>query len=159
PTLEYHPDEELYYDEYDLRTPYRLNAGNAAIFEEGLISADIEYVDFTSMKITSNNFTNDSESADILSNDYNGSASVKLGGEYRFSPSLLVRAGYNYRGNPYKNISSTKQTVSAGLGYRISNMYIDLTYMNESYDFSYTPYQSAEFPVNNATVKNVRNNA
>lgn len=159
PTLEYHSDEELYYDEYDMRTPYRLNAGIAAIFEEGLISADIEYVDYTSMKITTSDFTNDTESANIISEDYKGAVNFKLGGEYRFSPSLLVRAGYNYRGNPYNNISSTKQTVSAGIGYRISNMYIDLTYMNEGYDLSYTPYQSAEFPVSNASIKNVRNNA
>jgi len=158
PTVEYHPKEEQYYDEYDLRTPYRLNAGVSAIFEEGLISADIEYVDYTSMKITTNNHMNDRESADIISSDYKGAANFRLGGEYKIAPEFLLRAGYNYQGNPYKNISSTKQTVSGGLGYRISNMYVDLTYLNEQFDMNYTPYQSELYPTNAAAVKNNRNN-
>jgi len=158
PTVEYHPDNELYYDEYDLRTPYRLNAGISAIFEEGLISADIEYVDYTSMKITTRNQGNDSQSADIIANDYKGAANFRIGGEYKIAPDFLLRAGYNYRGNPYQNISSTKQTVSGGLGYRINNMYVDLTYMNEQYDMGYTPYQSEFNPVDPASIKNARNN-
>lgn len=157
PIVEHHPAEEIYYDEYDLRTPYRLNAGVAAILSEGLISADIEFVDYSSMKITSNNHNNDLESADIISEDYQGAVNFKLGGEYKFSPELLLRAGYNYRGNPYKNMSSTKQTVSAGLGYRINNMYLDLTYANEEYDMTYTPYQSELYPAE-AAIKNTRNN-
>ena len=157
-TVEYHSDEELYYDEYDLRTPYRLNAGVSAIFDQGLISADVEYVDYSSMKISTRNQADDLESADIITNDFKGAANFRLGGEYRLAPEFLIRAGYNYRGNPYQNISSNRQTVSAGLGYRISNMYIDLAYANERSDMEYTSYQSIDFPVDPASVKNMRNN-
>jgi len=153
-TAEYHPNEEVYYEEYNLRTPYRLNAGVSAKFENGLVSADVEYVDYTSMRITTNNQANDSQSTDIINSEYKGAANFRVGGEYRLTPDFLLRAGYNYQGNPYQQISSTKQTVSAGLGYRISNVYLDLTYLNSTQELGYTPYQSATFPTDPATVKN-----
>lgn len=157
-TAEYHPNEEVYYEEYNLRTPYRLNAGVSAKFEDGLISADIEYVDYTSMRVTTNSPANDSQSADIVSSEYKGAANFRVGGEYRLTPAFLLRAGFNYQGNPYQHITSTKQTVSGGLGYRISNIYVDLTYLNSRQDLTYTPYQSTTFPADPATVKNSRDN-
>jgi len=157
-TAEYNSPEELYYEEYNLRTPYRLNAGVSAKFEGGLISADVEYVDYTSMRVTTNNQANDSQSADLVSSEYKGAANFRLGGEYRLTPDFLLRAGYNYQGNPYKNISSTKQTISGGLGYRISNVYIDLTYLNSRQELGYTPYQSTTYPTDPATIKSSRDN-
>lgn len=154
----YESPQEDFFDEYDLRTPYRLNAGVSAKFAQGLLSADVEYVDYTSMKITTANPSEDARSQDVISNDYQGAANVRLGGEYFVNPQFLVRAGYNFRGNPYKNLDSKKQAVSAGLGYRISNMYMDLSYVNERYDLQYTPYQSEINPANPADISNSRNN-
>src|SRR5690606_11600757 len=44
------PDGEdaAYYDEYTLRAPYKLSAGVAAMFDQGLISVDLDYVDYAS---------------------------------------------------------------------------------------------------------------
>jgi hypothetical protein len=154
----YESPQEDFFDEYDLRTPYRLNAGVSAKFTQGLISADVEYVDYTSMKITTANPSEDALSQDAISNQFKGAANFRLGGEYIVNPQFLLRAGYNFRGNPYKELDTKKHAVSAGLGYRISNMYLDLSYVNERYDLEYTPYQSEVNPANPAEISNSRNN-
>lgn len=156
----YSSPEENYYDEYDLRTPYKLNAGVAALFEGGLLSADIEYVDYASMRITQANQTNVSKDAQTaeIKDSYQGAINFRVGGEYVFSPQLLARAGYNYKGSPYKDYESTKQTVSAGLGYRINNVYVDLAYQNQLYKQEYVPYQSSVNPTEAALIENTRNN-
>lgn len=158
--FKYESPEEKYYDEYDLRTPYKLNAGITALFEEGLISADLEFVDYASMRITKPNesvTTKDEHTADVKS-AYQSTFNFKIGGEYIFSPQLLVRAGLNYKGSPYKDYESTRQTASAGLGYRIHNIYIDLAYQNQLSKQEYVPYQSAVNPTQAASIENTRNN-
>lgn len=157
--FEYVSDEELFYDEYKLRTPYRLNAGVSAIFTEGLITADVEYVDYASMRITTDYADVNTASDEDIANIYQSTVNFRLGGEYRLASDFLLRAGYNYRGNPYQDgLESTAQTISGGLGYRINNTYIDLTYLNQRSDMEYTPYQSIEYPSNTASIKNSRNN-
>ena len=157
--FEYVSDEELFYDEYKLRTPYRLNAGVSAIFTEGLITADVEYVDYASMRITTDYADVNTASEEDIANIYQSAVNFRLGGEYRLASDFLLRAGYNYRGNPYQDgLESTAQTISGGLGYRINNTYIDLTYLNQRSDMEYTPYQSMEYPSNTASITNSRNN-
>ncbi|WP_118196747.1 OmpP1/FadL family transporter [Albibacterium indicum] len=157
--FEYASNEELYYDEYKLRTPYRLNAGVSALFTEGLISADVEYIDYASMRVTTDYADVNAASDEDINNLYQSAVNFRLGGEYRLAPDFLLRAGYNYRGNPYKEgLASTAQTISGGLGYRINNTYIDLTYLNHRYDMEYTPYQSIDYPPNTASIENSRNN-
>src|SRR5690606_36119266 len=89
----YSSTEENFYDEYDLRTPYRLNAGVAALFDEGLITADVEFIDYASMRI------NQESQTDVIKDVYQSTLNFKVGGEYKFSPQLLARAGYNYNGS------------------------------------------------------------
>lgn len=155
----YASPEETYYDEYDLRTPYKLNAGVAALFEQGLISADIEFVDYASMRINQSGGTmvNEENTQDIKSL-YKGALNFRLGGEYVFSPQLLARAGYNYQGSPYEAYESTRQIVSAGLGYRVNNVYVDLAYQNQLYKYENTPYESSVNPTQAASIDNTRNN-
>lgn len=148
----YQAPEELYYDEYDLRTPYKLNAGVAALFSEGLISADIEFVDYASMRIEKD------VNSHKIKDTYQSALNFRLGGEYIFSPQLLVRAGYNYKGSPYKDYESTKQIVSAGLGYRVNNVYLDLAYQNQLYKHEYMPYFSEVNPTQAAAIENTKNN-
>ncbi|MGK6353204.1 OmpP1/FadL family transporter [Parapedobacter sp. DT-150] len=136
--LEY-PEETTYYD-YTLRTPYRLSGGVAAVLGEGLISADVEYVDYSSIRFSSVNSTTDSEMNSGIGDMYSSAVNFRVGGEYMIAPALLVRAGYGHTGSPYQDIESTTQTVSAGLGYRINNVYFDLAYQNLSQEYSLNPY-------------------
>ncbi|WP_257656730.1 OmpP1/FadL family transporter [Parapedobacter lycopersici] len=136
--LEY-PEETTYFD-YNLRTPYRLNGGIAVLFGTGLISADVEYVDYASMRFTSSDTGTDNDMNNDIQNTYKSAVNFRVGGEYMIAPDLMIRAGYGYAGGPFKDFDSNTQTVSAGLGYRINNLYFDLAYQNMSQKYSLNPY-------------------
>ncbi len=136
------PSEPIYYD-YNLRTPYKLSAGLAYIFSAGgLLSADIDYVDYASMSMSSTSADDDRAFNDGIADTYAGAVNFRLGGEYLIAPQIMVRAGYGYMGSPYqdKSISYSGQTVSGGLGYRMNNFYVDLTYQNFQRNYSMIPY-------------------
>src|SRR5690606_17169467 len=154
--------DPLFYD-YDLRTPYKLSAGLAYIFGGGLLSADIDYVDYASMSMSSSSVEDDRAFNDGIADNYTGTVNVRVGGEYMIAAQQLVRAGYGYMGNPYKDssIEYTGQTVSGGLGYRINNVYVDLTYQNFQRNYSMIPYlldDAAGFYSPVVDVKNQRHN-
>lgn len=134
-----YPEESTYYD-YNLRTPYRLNAGIASVLGQGLISADIEYVDYASMHFSSSNVGTDDLMNEQIDDTYTNAVNFRIGGEYMIAPSFLLRAGYGHNGSPYKDFDLTSQTVSGGLGYRVNNVYIDLTYQNFTRKYGYQVY-------------------
>jgi len=151
-------DDGLYYLEYKLRTPYRLSGGVSAIFGQGLISADVEYVDYASMHFSASDELGldaksnlDQDMAEGIASTYTGAVNIRVGGEYVIADGLLVRAGYGHNGTPYKDQSLTTQTVSGGLGYRINNMYVDLTYQHFSQSFESSPYVVDEWWGDNIT--------
>ncbi len=135
-----YPEEESYY-EYNLRTPYRINAGIATVLGQGLISADVEYVDYASMTFSSVNSNTDTRMNDQIQNNFTGAFNFRIGGEYLIAPAFLLRAGYGHGGSPYSGFESTTQTVSAGLGYRVNNVYIDLAYRNFSQKYGWRTYE------------------
>ena len=136
------PSDPIYYD-YHLRTPYKLSGGLAYIFEEGgLLSADIDYIDYASMHMSSPDVSYDQGFNDDIANTYTGAVNFRVGGEYMIAPQLMIRAGYGYAGSPYKDkdIDYSGQTVSGGLGYRVNNFYVDLTYQNFQRNYRMIPY-------------------
>ncbi|SFC70556.1 hypothetical protein SAMN05421747_12040 [Parapedobacter composti] len=170
PFHEYYSSEDdgLYYLEYRLRTPYRLTGGLSAVLSQGLISADIEYVDYSSMHFSASDALPlsektrvDNDMADGIANTYTGAVNFRIGGEYLLADNLLARAGYGHNGSPYKDQKLTSQTVSGGLGYRHNNMYIDATYQHFSQSYENNPYTvsdwwGADVPTPAASVKNSR---
>lgn len=152
--IEYEWDD-TYFD-YNFRSPYRINGGVAVLFGQGLISADVEFVDYASMQFSSTDrVTDDFMNADIAQT-LKGAANFRVGGEYMFSPSILARAGFGYNGSPYQDIDSHTQLVSAGLGYRVNNLYVDLAYQNITQEYGVSPYTLEGLPSPVADVKNTR---
>lgn len=132
-TVEWYPNV---YD-YNIRTPYRLNAGLSTVFSRGLISADVEYVDYKNTHFSANDRTLENQVNNEIQALYKAALNYRLGGELVVTPQFLLRAGYNYRGNAYEdsaNFSSAVQTISGGLGYRYENFYVDVTYQNVNFD-------------------------
>jgi len=155
------PSDPVYYD-YNLRTPYKLSAGLAYILAGGgLLSADVDYVDYASMSMSSSDAGYDQDFNNGIADTYTGAVNFRVGGEYMIAPQLMVRAGYGYTGSPYKdeNIEYTGQTVSGGLGYRFNNVYVDLTYQNYQRNYSMIPYLLEDASVSPVVdVKNQRHN-
>lgn len=131
--------EPTYYD-YNMRSPYRINGGIAALFGQGLISADIEYIDYASMTFSSVNSNTDNIMNEQIRDSYTSAVNFRIGGEYLVAPAFLLRAGYGHTGSPYSDFESTTQRVSAGVGYRVNNIYIDLAYQNFTQKYGWQVY-------------------
>lgn len=143
---------------YRLITPFRAIASASYVLREtaditkqkGFLTADLEYVNYTSSSFKAEDPNNSTqEDNDYLKslnsaiyNAYKSALNVRVGGELKFT-TLMVRAGAAYYGNPYKNISGEKGrklNLSGGLGYRNKGMFVDLTYvhsLNKDVHFAY----------------------
>lgn len=148
PFYTYSSDEVSDYLEYTVRSPYRISGGVSSIFDRGLISVDLEYIDYSSMRFSASDQLglSSKQSVDRLMNDeikanYTSATNLRMGAEYRFTDQLLGRVGYAHKGSPYKNSDLKTETVSGGLGYRMGNMYVDLTYQHFSQSYVSRPYQ------------------
>lgn len=109
---------------YNVISPYRANFGLAyTLGNIAVISADYEFADFGQMKFKSEGIDRDyfeDMNAQIKS-EYGISHMFRTGVEVKPISMLAIRAGYNLKTSPEKNLPKTlKQNISFGLGY-ISN--------------------------------------
>ena len=146
---------------YEFESPWRIIASAAYVFGQGgILSFDYEYTQNNSMSFDDPYsidafYKTNQEISEMVSPVH----TFKVGGEFRISPQLSARLGYAYQTSPVKSeyrsgreiptagtltlFTLDQQTnyFTAGLGYRFSNVYIDLAYMHryrrsELYPFS-----------------------
>jgi len=139
--------------EYDLISPWKALFSGSYVFHEvsdvtkqrGLISADIEYINYKASNYQSTDESGDNSyykdvnsSIDDL---YKGTFNFKAGGELKFE-TFMARAGFSYYGNPYKDseVKASRTFISGGVGYRDKGVFLDLTYvygMQKDVNFPY----------------------
>ncbi|MEI2274027.1 hypothetical protein OHD16_17900 [Sphingobacterium sp. ML3W] len=154
------------YLEYNMNTPYKLSLGASQVFSSGLITADVEWVDYGAMRFKdagAYNKTLEQEMNQNIKNTYQGALNARIGGEVLFDNVFSGRAGFNYSGNPYKNADYTNYTASLGIGAKLGRgMYIDLTGAYNAVNYKESPYTIAEDFWNTASpaadIKNQRTN-
>jgi len=134
-----------YVAQYNLRTPFKVSGG-AAVFigKYGFITGDIEYLDYTSTHITSDDF-DVSEDNNAIKRNYQSAVNARFGAEARLPGSFFLRGGYNILGSPSKTNATDTKTVSGGIGYRFANYYIDATYTHVSNTTTQFPYEIGDF--------------
>jgi long-subunit fatty acid transport protein len=129
---------------YNIRTPGRLSGGAALFLDKlGFISADVEWVDYSSAKLTSNEADFSDVNQEI--NNYQSVLNYRLGAELRLK-ALRLRAGYSYQDDPLDNaggIDRSSQALTAGIGFRLKKFYTDVSYVRSSYNTSVSPYPGA----------------
>lgn len=150
---------------YNLSTPLKASAGLSYIIAgTALISADIDYVDYSSMKFSADNGSDAStinNNNTFIKNSYKSTQNYRFGAEIKVSNEISLRAGYGLNGSGVKggdNNFFAAKTISGGLGYRVSNYYFDLAYQNTNSNFYSSPYDLNDYSEPLATVKNNRNN-
>ena len=157
--------DENYPFEYNLRTPYKGSLGASVILGgSALLSADVDYVDYASMKFSaSSNYrdysTINQNNADVKSN-YTSAVNFRVGGEYKIDQ-ISLRAGYGMNGSPIKNDDDNKfqsKFYSGGLGYRYSNYYLDLAYQRVESQNTTSPYTLSDLSEPVADIKVAKNN-
>lgn len=129
---------------YSLVTPWRMVLSAASIIgKRGFISLDYEFVDNASAMYVFDAVDSyyESEVNTAIKNMYKGASNIRLGGEVKFDY-VMLRAGLGYYGNPYTNANMGSETItaSAGVGFRLDNLFVDLGFMHASSKFAEQPY-------------------
>ncbi|HCW06240.1 MAG TPA: hypothetical protein DGG95_02620 [Cytophagales bacterium] len=129
---------------YSLSTPWRIKAG-ATVFiaKHGLITAEVEKVNYTKARLKSNtdglDFSFDNSDIKSL---YRNVFNLRLGGEYRFK-NFRIRTGYSYMPDPYIAQNKVDNSISGytgGVGYRTSKYFVDLGFSLTQWNSMYRPY-------------------
>jgi hypothetical protein len=149
---------------YSLTTPWRaIGSVTGMLGKIGFVTADYEYVDYTSLRYHMGVDYKDYEAAvnQQIKNTFKSASNIRAGVELRFDQ-IAVRGGFGYYGNPYqdKNLGTERYDFSAGLGFRFEHSYIDLAYVHSQYTNQDQPYVSpySNVAVPTANVKNGNNN-
>ncbi|HFA48900.1 MAG TPA: hypothetical protein ENJ95_07775 [Bacteroidetes bacterium] len=132
--------------EYRIRTPWRLiGSGGVIINKKGFLSAEFEFVDYTSSRFNFNSTDNqgdldyEQELNDQIANELGSTVNMRLGGEYALDQ-FRLRAGFTLTPSPYETGGDTNTTFSVGAGYRGQEFFIDLAYKRLSNQSNYKPY-------------------
>lgn len=145
---------------YRLNTP--LKAVLSATYIIGLnacISADVEYVGYNMGRLRS--------TTDVAYEPYDyefenqeakrrlaPAMNYRVGAEYAIQQKLFLRAGFSLYGSGYKSSenvdNSPDLSISGGMGYRIGNIAIDLSYVNRVLKRNYYA-----FPLSSAAIDGV----
>jgi hypothetical protein len=140
---EYSNDPMRY--QYALATPFRALAGVAVQIKKiGLISADYEYVDYSSAKFSETGDGYDyTEKNNSIKNSLQATNNFRLGGELRLNK-FYLRTGYGYYGKAFKSAEDNQnldyQSLSFGAGFREQRVSIDFAYTNFNYKEQYFLY-------------------
>ena len=169
-----------YTDDYDfdsrLTSPWRFMVGASAVIgSQAIVSLDYERVAYGNMSMKSPNYSNfggnfveNTLGNEDIKNYFKAANIVRIGAEYRMTPSLSLRAGYNYQTtnvksdaadnrmeiftvgtDPSYSFDKATQNFSVGIGYRYRGWYIDATYQHtrrESTFHAYTPFEGLSTP-------------
>ena len=149
---------------YKLDTPLQINLSGAFIGTRSLISAEYIYSDYKNMQLLNESGDAKAYSYDNLDINtmLNNARTIKIGGEYKVTNNLALRAGYANQSNITKT-DATKWLGAAtvrtdpefflhnrtdyftmGLGYREAGWYADFACTNKLTDENYYAFNSTE---------------
>ncbi|OKS86540.1 OmpP1/FadL family transporter [Mucilaginibacter polytrichastri] len=150
-------DGDSYPASYNLRTPLKVSGG-AAVFigHLGFITADVDYLDYSTAHLSSPDYDVSTDNGDIKKN-YQSTVNARFGAEARLTSNFFLRGGYGLQGSPLKQNGTDIKTASGGLGYRFGAYYIDATYSHVKGYSTNIPYDlGVDSPI--ASLKNEYNN-
>ena len=152
---------------YQLLSPFRANVGIMyQIQKYGFLSADVEYVNYNQMRlssqvtdVTSPDFYSFEVENQTIEENYLPVFNLRVGGEARWEM-LRFRAGYAYLPGPttaeskqyvddvdrvsIRNIDDSRQILSFGVGYRQPNFAFDVSLINQQQQSKEKPYTLSE---------------
>lgn len=133
---------------YSLQSPFRFLGSVAFVLGDnktkmaGTLSADYEYADYSNMKYR---LPGDIKAENDINNNlmtyFNPTNTIRVGGELKMGK-VALRAGYMIMDNPYdKGINDGgAQSITAGIGYKNKNYFIDGAYAYTTGKSKFTEY-------------------
>ncbi|MCE7053227.1 long-chain fatty acid transporter [Algoriphagus sp. AGSA1] len=145
---------------YNLNTPLKIGGG-ASVFlgKNGFISADVDWVDYSTANIKSGDFDEGPDNM-LIDDLYSSTINFRAGAEYRFD-NFRIRGGYGFFGDPIANSDYDRSTqqISGGLGVKLNKFSIDFALVNQKFNTLYSSYQVLDNQGNNiGPVTEVKNN-
>jgi len=129
--------------DYRIISPLRV-MGNIAfvIGKQGLLSADYEWIDYSTSSLNSPSFSYSNSNKEIA-NKYKGNGILKVGTEWRFLP-FIFRGGYAVYGTPFKTSTQkgVRSSYSLGFGIREDVLSLDIAYVFSQTQGEYYLYSS-----------------
>ncbi len=145
--------------DYNLTTPWKGVLSATVLLDKiGFITADYEYVDYSSMRYEypggmDNNGNSLQLAQDAMNQQikktFQPASNFRLGAEGRLSKYFMIRAGFGYYGNAYTSYGESTATsfysteridLSCGLGFRFNHFFTDLGYVHSMYQGYEQPY-------------------
>jgi len=120
---------DLFISDFEITTPVRYNVGASLMLGKlGFITADVEFLDYSSAKVSSRDF-NESADNSTIESIYQSTMNARLGAELRLSV-LRLRAGIALVGDPYSDsfdgVDRSQEIYSAGIGVYSRGFFADL---------------------------------
>lgn len=137
---------------YKFVNPFKLTVGGMALLgKRGFVSADFDYLDYSSAKYKSDVSASSSfyysfrDENSAIHDLFSGAYNVRLGGELRFGPgrarlgygrytSILKKEYlnyYSYPSNTVQKLRDGKDVYTLGLGLKQKSFYLDLAFVHE----------------------------
>jgi len=114
--------------DYRITTPMRAIGSLALVSKYGLISADYEYIDYSTARLRADgdDFFDVNE---IVRNELGQAHNIRIGAEVKLNI-ITLRAGTSYYGSPYQDSSTrgARMGYSAGLGIREKGYFMDFAF-------------------------------
>lgn len=116
---------------YKLQTPMRAIGSMAFVIgKKGLISADYEYVDYSSARFSSSSQDFGMNENISIRETLTAVSNIRVGAEWKFDP-FSIRGGYSLQSNPYRNNinEGSINSYSIGFGIREQALSLDFAYV------------------------------
>ena len=145
--------------DYTLMTPWKgVLSATFTLKKLGFITADYEYVDYSSMRYgfgggidqaTGNSFQSEQDAVNqTIQKSFQGVSNFRIGAGFNVTKFFILRAGAGYYGNAYtaygeaNNLSYTTQRIdlNAGLGFHFKHFFTDLGFVHSMYQGTEQPY-------------------
>jgi hypothetical protein len=143
---------------YTVVTPSKYGLQGAYIFgKKGLISAEIETSDYSTMNLSSDDAFFDQVN-ETITNKYGRATTFKIGGEYAMND-FRLRGGFASIGSPLQSGSDYRRNiVSGGIGFQEKSWAFDFGLSREMTSDVYVPYtvRGAESNVASSSLRNTR---
>lgn len=155
----------IFFSDYELRTPLRFNAGVAFFLgKNGFISADYERLNYASANVSSGDFIADNDN-ETIRNVYETVNNLRFGAEYRYKI-FRFRAGYAMLGDPANgrlnvtgDVDRSRTIVSGGVGLNLGQYFLDLSFSQTKYEESFTSFFGTTGPSPTSITQTTLNNA
>lgn len=151
--------------DYSFRTPWRyIGSAGIIIKKFGLLSAEVEYADYSSLNYNADkdgNFIEDIDRAEAVNDEIDSrlknAINLRFGAEYRVERYLL-RAGFNWQGSTLEGVDNPRTRISIGGGYRGDSYYADVALVRSMQTAEYRPYDLSNDAAEQVVEQDLSNN-